>query len=172
MVMPEEGGKAGTLAITFPDGAEETLHGDYSAMAVAGAKKQTYIGDPEVLQQTFGAAVLALPKPPMSAYLFFLRGKDELTARSRRDAEKIFREFVDRQYPEVWIIGHTDTVGSNAYNEALSIRRAEKVRQALVRLGVPAENIVAKGTGKRDLPIQTPDNTDEPRNRQVEISVR
>jgi OOP family OmpA-OmpF porin len=108
----------------------------------------------------------------MSATLYFLSGKDELTAESRVAAEQVYRDFIDRQSTEVWIIGHTDTVGSDAYNEALSLRRADRVRQALLKLGVPAESIVIKGMGKRELLVQTPDRTDEPRNRRVEISVR
>lgn len=172
MVMPEAGGKAGTLIVTLKDGREETLQGDYRAMTQMGGKSETFVGNQEQLERTFGTAVAALPKPPVSATLYFLSGKDELTAESKVTAERVYRDFLDRQSPEVWIIGHTDTVGSNAYNEALSVRRADRVRQALLKLGVPAESIVTKGMGKREPVIQTPDGSDEPRNRRVEISVR
>jgi outer membrane protein OmpA-like peptidoglycan-associated protein len=172
MVMPEAGGKSGTIVVTLKDGREQVLHGEYQAMTVTGDKSETFVGNQEQLERTFGTAVAALPKPPMSATLYFLSGKDELTAESRVAAEQVYRDFLDRQSTEVWIIGHTDTVGSDAYNEALSIRRADRVRQALLKLGVPAESIVIKGMGKRELLVQTPDRTDEPRNRRVEISVR
>jgi len=172
MVMPEAGGKPGTLIVTLKDGREETLHGDYRAMTQMGGKSETFVGNQEQLERIFGTAVAALPKPPVSATLYFLSGKDELTAESKVTAERVYRDFLDRQSPEVWIIGHTDMVGSNAYNEALSVRRADRVRQALLKLGVPAESIVTKGMGKREPAIQTPDGTDEPRNRRVEISVR
>lgn len=171
MVMPEEG-KAGTLVVTLRDGREQVLHGDYQAMSVTGSRKEVFVGDAARLQQDFGPAVAALPKPPQSAVLYFLRDKVELTQQSRAVAEQVYQRFVDRQYPEVWIIGHTDTTGSIGYNDSLSVRRAEKVKQTLIKLGIPAANIVAKGKGKRDLPVKTPDNTDEPRNRRVEISVR
>lgn len=172
MVMPEAGGKSGTIVVTLKDGREQVLHGEYQAMTVTGDKSETFVGNQEQLERTFGTAVAALPKPPMSATLYFLSGKDELTAESRVAAEQVYRDFIDRQSTEVWIIGHTDTVGSDAYNEALSLRRADRVRQALLKLGVPAESIVIKGMGKRELLVQTPDRTDEPRNRRVEISVR
>ena len=172
MVMPEADGKAGTIVVTLKDGREETLHGDYRGMTLAGNKAETFVGNQEQLDKTFGTAVAALPKPPLSATLYFLSGKDELTAESRVTAEAIYRDFRDRKSTEVWIIGHTDTVGSTAYNEGLSLKRAERVRQALLKLGVPAESIVIKGMGKRELLVKTPDGTDEPRNRRVEISVR
>lgn len=172
MVMPEEGGKAGEVTVTLSDGREEVLRGDYAGMTVAGEKQETYVADQAKMEETFGTAIAALPKPPLSATLYFVSGKEELTAASKADAEKFASEFQDRKAPEVWIIGHTDTVGTHAYNEALAMRRAEKVRQMLIKLGVPPENIVAKGMGKREPRVPTPDNTDEPRNRRVEISVR
>lgn len=172
MVMPEDGGKAGTVAVTFNDGKEAVLHGDYSAMTLAGDERKAYVGDQAELLKTFGAAVTSLPKAPMSATLYFILGTDELTPESKAEAEKIYGEFVERQVPEVWVIGHTDTVGSEALNQALSVRRAEKVRQSLIKLGVPAESIHASGRGEHDLLVKTPNNTKEPKNRCAEINVR
>jgi outer membrane protein OmpA-like peptidoglycan-associated protein len=172
MVMPEADGKAGSIVVTLKDGREEVLQGEYRGMTLAGNKAETFVGNQEQLDKTFGTAVAALPKPPKSATLFFLSGKDEMTAESRIAAEQVYRDFLDRRSTEVWIIGHTDTVGSTAYNEALALKRAERVRQTLLKIGVPAESIVLKGMGKRELLIKTPDGVDEPRNRRVEISVR
>lgn len=172
MVMPEDGGKAGTVDVTFNDGKEVTLHGDYSAMSLAGDEKTPYVGDQAQLLKTFGSAVTSLPKAPTTAILYFVLGKDELTAESKAEAEKIYKEFVERQVPEVWVIGHTDTVGPASKNQTLSLKRAEKVRQSLIKLGVPAENIHVSGKGEHDLLVNTPDNTKEPKNRCAEINVR
>lgn len=172
MVMPEDGGKAGTVAVTFNDGREVVLHGDYSAMSLAGDERKAYVADQAQMLETFGTAVAALPKAPLSATLYFLLGKDQLTPQSRQDAETIYGDFVQRQAPEVLIVGHTDTVGSAKTNQTLSERRAEKVRQGLIVLGVPSASIQASGRGERELLVATPDNTKEPRNRRVEISVR
>jgi len=172
MVMPEEGGKAGTVAVTFNDGKETVLHGDYSAMSLAGDQKQAFVGDQAQLEKTFGSALAAMPLAPNSVTLYFLLGKDELTPESKAEAEKIYQDFVDRKVPEIWIIGHTDTVGTDAQNINLSIRRAQKVRDSLTQRGIPAENIKIEGRGERELLVNTPDNTKEPKNRRVEISVR
>lgn len=172
MVMPEDGGKAGTVAVTFNDGREVVLHGDYSAMSLAGDASKAYVADQAQMQETFGTAVAALPKAPLSATLYFLLGKDELTPDSKQDADRVYADFVKRQAPEVLIVGHTDTVGSAAANQKLSVKRAEKVRQSLIGLGVSSESIQAAGRGENDLLVATPDNTQEPKNRRVEINVR
>lgn len=172
MVMPEEGGKVGTVAVSFDDGKEVMLHGAYSAMSLAGDERKSYVGDQAQLEATFGSALAALPKAPMSATLYFLLGKDALTPTSATDAEKIYAEFSARQAPEIWVVGHTDSVGSEKQNQSLSVKRAEKVRQNLISRGVPAESIQASGRGERELLVPTPDNIKEPKNRRVEISVR
>ena len=70
------------------------------------------------------------------------------------------------------VIGHTDAVGSDPFNDALARQRADMVRAELIRRGVPPANIQASGRGKRDLLIPTADGIAEPRNRRVEILVR
>ncbi|HEY1096993.1 MAG TPA: OmpA family protein [Alphaproteobacteria bacterium] len=69
----------------------------------------------------------------------------------------------------VSITGFTDTSGSNAYNQRLSQRRADAVRQALVSRGVPAGLLQTKAMGETQLMVKTPDNTREPANRRAEI---
>jgi outer membrane protein OmpA-like peptidoglycan-associated protein len=172
MVMPEGGGKSGTVAVTLNDGTQQVLHGDYSAMAVGGDHSKTYVGDQNQLDRTFGSTMAALPLQPLSEMLFFHTGTDELSADSKAILSRIYQGFLQRHSSEIWIIGHTDTVGPDAYNDPLSLRRAESAQQALVKMGVPPQEIVTKGMGKRDLLVATPENTNERRNRRVEISVR
>ncbi|MGZ5598925.1 MAG: OmpA family protein, partial [Usitatibacter sp.] len=66
----------------------------------------------------------------------------------------------------------TDTVGSLGFNDRLSLARAERMRELMIGLGIPAERIQAAGRGKRETLVPTDDNVSEPRNRRVEISVR
>jgi len=61
------------------------------------------------------------------------------------------------------IDGHTDAIGSNVYNDALSLKRADAVRDYLISLGVPTKKIRAIGHGKRE-PI---DSNDTPAGRSV-----
>ena len=72
----------------------------------------------------------------------------------------------------VAIEGHTDSTGSDAYNQALSQRRADSVRSYLVRKGVPAERLTARGFGESN-PVASNDTADgRALNRRVELQVK
>ena len=67
-------------------------------------------------------------------------------------------------------VGNTDTSGSTDYNMALSIRRADAVKSALIRNGVPAAAIETAGRGQTNLLIPTADGVREAQNRRVELA--
>lgn len=171
MVMPEDG-KVGIVDVTFIDGGQATLEGDYQAMRLLGDESEAFVGDETQLETLFGEALAAMPVAPYYARLYFILDKDELTADSKAEAAQIYQQITGRENVEIIIVGHTDTAASSAYNDALSLRRAEKVRQNLIDAGVAAEIIKVAGVGERDLLIDTPDNTPQPENRRVEINVR
>jgi outer membrane protein OmpA-like peptidoglycan-associated protein len=70
---------------------------------------------------------------------------------------------------QIEVTGHTDTVGSDAYNMRLSRRRAEAVAAELEKDGVPSGEIAIFAKGKRDLLVPTGDGVKEPQNRRVQI---
>lgn len=72
---------------------------------------------------------------------------------------------------KVVITGHTDTVGSDADNLALSVRRAQAVRDEMVREGLDARGIEIEGKGFRDLLVATGPNVREPLNRRAVIDL-
>ncbi len=90
-------------------------------------------------------------------------------------AQASLRKLADflQQYPnrQVLIEGYTDDTGSAAYNEALSLRRAEAVDSALVGMGVASQRVATVGYGK-DFPIAS-NSTDTNRalNRRVEVYI-
>jgi len=77
------------------------------------------------------------------------------------------------------VVGHTDSFGSDAYNDRLSARRAEAVKAFLVSQGVSASKIQTQGMGKRQLIVNPADCKGnraakiacEQPNRRVEISI-
>lgn len=78
-------------------------------------------------------------------------------------------------YPAIRVIGHTDSIGSDAANDLLSARRAESVRRWLIETGIPDQYITVEGQGKRTpvAPNTLPNGADNPdgrqRNRRVEL---
>ncbi len=70
---------------------------------------------------------------------------------------------------QLTVTGHTDTVGSAKYNQALSERRAAAVKSGLVADGVSGGEITTLGVGKTGLLVPTADGVREPQNRRAEI---
>jgi hypothetical protein len=103
--------------------------------------------------------------------VFFDWDKATLTPEARKVVASAAAEFVKTGQAKIVATGYTDTSGSPKYNLRLSERRAEAVKQELVRLGVPAANITTFGKGETDLLVPTADGVREARNRRVEIEV-
>jgi outer membrane protein OmpA-like peptidoglycan-associated protein len=78
----------------------------------------------------------------------------------------------ERPFPDVTAIGHTDTTGTAAANYQLGLRRAEIVRGLLVAAGLDARAIEVASHGEADPLIPTAAQTNEPRNRRVEIQIQ
>ncbi len=152
---------------------EQVLDSAYGAQHIRGSGlTDTATLTPAQVRETFGTTLDALPGRPVSYTLYFLEGRDELTAESMAELDKVFAEIKLRPLPDIVVIGHTDTVGNLAFNDKLSLARAERLREMLVGLGIPAERVAAAGRGKRELLVPTEDNVSEPRNRRVEINIR
>ena len=172
VVLPAADGHVGGVVVRR-DGAEQVLDKPYAAARiVAEGKPQAVQLSAADVKTSFSAALAALPGTPATFLVYFLEGKDELTAASNAELKNVFAEIKRRPEPDVMIIGHTDSVGGDAYNDKLSIARAEKMRDLLAGLGIPATRIQVAGRGKREALVQTQGSVSEPRNRRVEISVR
>jgi hypothetical protein len=111
----------------------------------------------------------AAPPPPQAFMVFFDWDSIRLSPASLNVLEQARDAFKARQGARVTATGHTDTTGTEAYNMALSLRRANAVKDALVKLGVPAAAITTVGRGEAGLLVQTGDGVREPQNRRVEI---
>ena len=70
---------------------------------------------------------------------------------------------------KVSVVGHTDTMGTKAYNYALGGRRAEAVQKMLIEYGIPASQIVAVSAGEEDLAVPTADGVANAANRRVRV---
>lgn len=172
VVLPGPDGKVGTVVVQH-DGEQTVLDSAYSTSRIGkdGSEERTRLSAGAVKQE-FGTTLSALPARPVSFNLYFLLGKDELTAASKLELDKAMAELKRRSAPDIVVIGHTDTIGGLERNDKLSLARAERVRDALIAQGLPATRITAAGRGEREPLVPTADNVAEPRNRRVEVNVR
>jgi outer membrane protein OmpA-like peptidoglycan-associated protein len=172
VVLPGADGKAGSIVVR-KDGAEQVLDRAYAGSHVDpdGTFRQGTASSEEV-QRRFGATLAALPGKPASFLLFFVEGRDELTPASSSELRNIIAEIKRRPEPDLLVIGHTDAVGSEAFNDRLSQARAERVRDQLIALGIGKDRIQVSSRGKREPLVVTAAGVAEPRNRRVEVSVR
>ncbi|HYX02161.1 MAG TPA: OmpA family protein [Reyranella sp.] len=104
--------------------------------------------------------------------VFFDWDRSNLSPQALNTLSQVVTTFRNAGNANVTATGHTDTTGSPAYNMALSLRRANAVKDELVRQGVPAAAITVVGKGESELLVQTGDGVREPQNRRVEIVVR
>jgi outer membrane protein OmpA-like peptidoglycan-associated protein len=122
--------------------------------------------------------VVAPPAPPPAAVapqsqvfiVFFEFDKSSLTPDARRVVDNAAAAYKSGK-SGVAIAGYTDLSGTQQYNLALSKRRADTVKAALVRDGVPASAIDESWHGKENPRVPTAEGVREPQNRRVEITM-
>jgi outer membrane protein OmpA-like peptidoglycan-associated protein len=120
------------------------------------------------------APVAAAPAPaPARTYLvFFDWDRAELTPRARQIIASAAQAATHVQVTRIEVDGHADRTGTEAYNQALSLKRARNVAAELVRDGVAQQEISVQAFGDTRPLVQTAAGVREPQNRRVEIIFR
>ena len=124
---------------------------------------------PAATPYTPPAATAPMPAAPHSYLVFFDFNKSDLTAQATGIVDQAAKNAEAAKVSRLTVTGHTDTVGSDAYNMRLSRRRAESVAAQLEKDGIPSSEIQIVAKGKRDLLVPTADGVKEPQNRRVQI---
>jgi len=129
------------------------------------------------IQFRFGApAVVAAPAPAPAAapsyMVFFDWDRSNLSAQALNTIKQAANAYKTKGNARITATGHADRSGPENYNMALSLRRANAVKDALVREGVPATAIAVIGRGESQPLVPTADGVREPQNRRVEIVIQ
>ena len=171
VVLPASDGHIGGVVVE-ESGSKLLLDKPYAGAAMGSGSPKLRESDEKEVQQIFSEALAARPIPAKMYTLYFLNDSDELVPDSRAAFEAVFAEISNRMAAEIVITGHTDTMGTLEYNDQLSLARANSVEKLFVDRGLSQDAITTAGRGERELLVQTPDETSEPRNRRVVITVR
>ena len=120
------------------------------------------------------------PKPPvkpvaekitLAADVLFDFDKAVLKAEGKSKLDDLANKVKAINLEVVIAIGHTDSVGSDAYNQKLSVRRAESVKAYLVSKGVEPNRVYTEGKGEKQPVASNATKEGRQKNRRVEIEV-
>ncbi|MGD9775086.1 OmpA family protein [Diaphorobacter sp.] len=162
------GGKAGTGAVI---GAGVGALGTYIWSQQMEKQKQ----EMQAATQGTGVSVTQTAdnqlKLDIPSDISFATGRSDIQANFRPILDRFADGLRNNPNAEVRIVGHTDSTGSDAINNPLSLDRATSTRNYLTSQGVSGARIHVEGRGSRE-PIATNDTADgRSRNRRVEIFV-
>lgn len=119
--------------------------------------------------QALTAVENSLTREPSGAHLvFFPFDQANLTPVAMTVLDQVVKDLTASKSRFLMIAGHTDSSGSDSYNEALSKSRAEAVAAVLAERGLD-EGVTVKWYGERQPRVSQPDGTREQENRRVEI---
>jgi outer membrane protein OmpA-like peptidoglycan-associated protein len=107
-----------------------------------------------------------------SFMVFFDWDKSDLSAQALETIQRAATAYRTKGGAQIKATGHTDRSGPETYNMALSLRRANAVKNALVRAGVSESDISVVGLGESQPLVPTADGVREAQNRRVEIVIR
>lgn len=171
-LLPQANGQPSAVVVTTGQGSQ-LVEKPYDVAEIKrdGALRLAKTTAQEVAKEH--PQLLALqPAPAETFVLEFEPGASTLTAESQVRLSEVLKSAQDRAGGEIVVTGHTDRQGALEENDALSLQRAEAVRELLVAQGFKANLIEAVGRGEREPLVPTEDEVEEPRNRRAVVVVR
>lgn len=173
VLIPSPDGSVGRLIVQGKQGEQIlTKAGEAVALDVAGAGAAPLVVNDQQLKQDFGAATAARPPIPEQFVLYFIQGRTQLTKESEAQLPGILKRARERKALDIWLIGHTDTVGSVKRNDALGLQRAKALAKRFQQLRLKDLTMTVESYGERKLAVPTADETAEPRNRRGDVIFR
>lgn len=107
----------------------------------------------------------------LSGSVLFRSGDSKLLSSAKAKLDQVAEALLAVRARNLIVEGHTDSQGSESYNQGLSQRRAEAVRDYLVKRGYPADHIQASGKGKGSAIADNASPEGRANNRRVEIVI-
>jgi OOP family OmpA-OmpF porin len=117
------------------------------------------------------APVAAASKVTYAADAFFDFDKAVVKPAGKAKLDDLVSKVQGINLEVIIAVGHTDSIGSDAYNQKLSVRRAEAVKAYLVSKGIEKNRIYTEGKGEKQPVASNKTNEGRAKNRRVEIEV-
>jgi OmpA-OmpF porin, OOP family len=134
---------------------------------IAACKNDTLAALDELEKKEMAAAPSVAS--PMNYTVYFDFDKSVITPAGQEVINQVLSDAKMHNPSSISVTGHTDLVGPEDYNMALSLRRADAVRSALIAGGVSADKITVAGRGMSEPAVPTARGVKEARNRRAEI---
>ena len=132
------------------------------------ACKNDFMAAMDALEKKQMAETMA-PMSPANFTVYFDFDKSVINPAGQEVINQVLAAAAQHAPSSVSVTGHTDRAGPEDYNMALSLRRADSVRSALIAGGVAADKITVAGRGESEPAVPTADGVREAKNRRVEI---
>jgi OOP family OmpA-OmpF porin len=132
------------------------------------ACKNDFMAAMDALEKKEMAQTMA-PMSPANYTVYFDFDKSVINPAGQEVINQVLADASKHAPSSVSVTGHTDRAGPEDYNMALSLRRADAVRSALIAGGVAADKITVAGRGESEPAVPTADGVREAKNRRVEI---
>ena len=119
-------------------------------------------------------AVVPVPvseKVTFSADTFFDFDKAVLKPEGKAKLDDIVSKVGGVNLEVIIAVGHTDSIGTDAYNQRLSVRRAEAVKAYLVSKGIEKNRVYTEGKGEKQPVADNKTSAGRAKNRRVEVEV-
>jgi outer membrane protein OmpA-like peptidoglycan-associated protein len=174
VLLPDPDGQVGEVVVSNKGGTQlltKSRHATAVKSLDVSPASPVSMKEEEVFK-IFGEALSAQPEPPLRFLLYFMYSTAELTEESQRQIPEILRAIETRKSKDIYIVGHTDRIGSRGSNYKLGFERVDTIKAILISKGFDPSAIEGASHGEDNPLVKTKDEVAEPRNRRVEITVR
>ena len=117
------------------------------------------------------APVMVAEKVTYAADAFFDFNKSVLKPEGKAKLDDLVSKVKGINLEVIIAVGHTDSIGSDAYNQKLSVRRSEAVKAYLVSKGIEKNRVYTEGKGEKQPVADNKTKEGQAKNRRVEIEV-
>lgn len=177
VLLPDPNGKVGAIRVTTKGGSQILDKPRYATEVEDFREPPTApkpMEEKEIIG-VFGAALSAQPDLKgrfISFILWFETDKTTLMPESKEQLSEMVRAIKNRNPKEIYVVGHTDRLGTEVYNTVLSSKRAYCIRDLLVSRGIKSSSLIVSFHGETMPLVYTEDEVAEPLNRRVEVFLR